>query len=63
MAGLTMTAEVVLEIQDPPATVAVKEPQCQMTVAPIIILVLPQRILVCWLISIFVTIFWREAPQ
>ncbi|KAK7817898.1 hypothetical protein U0070_005541 [Myodes glareolus] len=40
---LTMIVEMVVKVQDLPATVFMKEPQCQMTVAHIIILVLPQK--------------------
>lgn len=66
MADFTVTAEVVLQVQAPPATVFMQEPQCQMPTARLFILVLPQKeqvYLACWLISIFFTIFRREAPQ
>lgn len=48
-----------------PHTVFMQEPQCQSPTAHLFILVLPQKeqvYLVCWLISIFFTVFLREAP-
>lgn len=58
------TAEVVLEVQAPLATVFTQEPQGQMPTARLFTLVLPQKAqvyLACWPISIFFTIFQREA--
>merc|ERR1711931_481450 len=65
IADLTVTAEVVLYVQAPPATVFIQDPQCQMPTARLFILVLPQNeqvYLACWLISIFFTILRSEAP-
>ncbi|MCM8651719.1 hypothetical protein MZO44_16695, partial [Lactiplantibacillus sp. E932] len=64
MADLTVTADVVLYIQAPPATVFMQEPQCQIPTAFLFILVFPQKeqvYLACWLISIFFTIFLSDA--
>lgn len=62
MADLTMIAEVVVKVQDPPATVHEVPDDC----GPHHYLGLATeetRILVCWLVSVFVIIFWREALQ
>jgi hypothetical protein len=56
MEDFTVTAEAVLWVQAPPATVYMQEPQCQMPMIRLFILVLPQKeqvYLARWLISIF----------
>ena len=62
-AALTVTAEVVVKVQAPPAAVLTQEPQCRVPTA-CLFLVLPQKEQVClarWLVSVFFTTFLREA--
>lgn len=58
--------EVVLQVQAPPATISMQEPQGQTPIARLVVLVLPQKEQVyqaLWLSSTFFTISLKEAPQ
>ena len=61
-AALTVTAEVVVKVQAPPAAVLTQEPQCRVPTARLF-LVLPQKEQVClarWLVSVFFLVFLRH---
>lgn len=64
-ADLTEAAAVVEYTHAPPATVLLQRLQDQIPTTVLFIASLPQKVhvyLLCWVISIFLTIFLKEAP-